>query len=313
MFSIDTIKNKKIVIIKILNPNTCKIKLRNDNLIYLIDNEVVNQISMYSVLAIFIIGETYITTPLIKKAMACGTSIILMNNNLSHLANISPLIEGNFLLRQKQYNTTKADELIIAKELVKLKITNQLKLVGMKANKIKLVLSKLPSIATFQELNGFEGTIAKQYFSFHFGDNWQGRRPRVKDTIDNYLLDLGYTLLLNYIDVNLRLFGFDTYKGVYHQLFFNRKSLSCDIMEPFRPMIDNRIKTASNLKIINSKDFVLNAYKEYYLPFDKQSKYNNLFFELMVDNKENIFEFIMGYYRYFMNMDKNKFPKFKQK
>jgi CRISPR-associated protein Cas1 len=53
----------------------------------------------------------------------------------------------------------------------------------------------------------------------------------------------------------LRLYGFDVYKGFYHKLFFNRKSLASDIMEPFRCVIDKALLKAFNLKQINEKDF----------------------------------------------------------
>lgn len=35
----------------------------------------------------------------------------------------------------------------------------------------------------------------------------------------NTLMDIGYTYLFNFADAHLRLYGFDTYMGVYHQVF----------------------------------------------------------------------------------------------
>ena len=69
-------------------------------------------------------------------------------------------------------------------------------------------------------------------------------------------MDIGYTQIFNFIDSILRLYGFDTYKGVYHKLFFARKSLACDIEEPFRSIIDKALLKAHNLNQINPDDFV---------------------------------------------------------
>ena len=57
----------------------------------------------------------------------------------------------------------------------------------------------------------------------------------------------------NCMDSLLRLYGFDTYKGFYHKLFFQRKSLACDVMEPFRCVIDKQILKAFNLGQIDEK------------------------------------------------------------
>jgi len=108
----------------------------------------------------------------------------------------------------------------------------------------------------------------------------------------------------------LKLFGFDTYKGVYHTLFFQRKSLACDLMEPFRPLIDKEILKAYNLKQIDEKDF---SFKNgsYSLSWKNQAKYSKIFLGMLVSQKSHIFRYIRDYYRYFMRPDKYKFPQTK--
>lgn len=53
------------------------------------------------------------------------------------------------------------------------------------------------------------------------------------------------------------MFGFDVYAGVYHRLWFNRKSLICDLVEPFRCIIDRTVRTAYNRKQFTTKDFTI--------------------------------------------------------
>lgn len=71
--------------------------------------------------------------------------------------------------------------------------------------------------------------------------------PRTRADIPNLLMDIGYTFIYNFVEANLNLYGFDIYKGFYHQLFFERKSLVCDLVEPFRCLIDKQIRKMYNL------------------------------------------------------------------
>jgi len=82
-----------------------------------------------------------------------------------------------------------------------------------------------------------------------------GRYPRTKIDKNNLLLDMGYTFLFHFIETLLCLYGFDLYEGFYHKRFYQRKSLVCDVQEPFRCIIDEALKKAYNLGRISEKDF----------------------------------------------------------
>ena len=70
-------------------------------------------------------------------------------------------------------------------------------------------------------------------------------------------------------------------------------------MEPFRCIIDMRVRKALNLGQIKKEDF--NIVKgEYLLKFEKYSEYSTLFLQDLVDKKLEIFKFIQSYYRAFM-------------
>lgn len=98
--------------------------------------------------------------------------------------------------------------------------------------------------------------MAKLYFKHEFDCvDWKGRKPRIKSDYVNSILDIGYSMLFNVIDSLLDLFGFDVYCGVLHKEFYMRKSLVCDLMEPFRPIIDTQIRKSINLKQFSESDF----------------------------------------------------------
>jgi CRISPR-associated protein Cas1 len=227
------------------------------------------------------------------------------------------MLEGNFLLREKQYTTTKGND--IAKQLVINKIENQrdfIKKIRSKDNKegIKKLNEAIIKLKENDfngyEIMGLEGTSAKVYFNRIFAEfNWQGRQPRVKRDELNLLLDIGYTVLFNYIEAILNLYGFDIYKGNLHKEFYKRKSLVCDIIEPFRPIVDYKIRKMINLGQI--KNYKFKIYKEQYqLEWEYSSHFVGSILEEISDYKSLIFDFIQQYYRWFMKDEIiEKFPK----
>lgn len=80
----------------------------------------------------------------------------------------------------------------------------------------------------------------------------------VKKCIDRYHREYMETVLpMVELEVLLESYGFDTYCGVLHKQFYMRKSLVCDIVEPFRVLIDDAVKKAINLKQIKEEDFIV--------------------------------------------------------
>ncbi|WP_329904968.1 CRISPR-associated endonuclease Cas1 [Porphyromonas pogonae] len=89
------------------------------------------------------------------------------------------------------------------------------------------------------------------------------------------------TILFNYIECFLRLFGFDLYIGMLHRQWFRRKSLVCDMMEPFRCVEDKTVRTAFNKKQFSEKDFDLRK-GEYYPKREKNKDYQRVFFDALI-------------------------------
>lgn len=111
----------------------------------------------------------------------------------------------------------------------------------------------------------------------------------------------------------LSLYGFDLYCGVLHTFFYQRKSLVCDIIEPFRCIIDERIRKAHNLGQIDPEDFGIKN-GAYFLKYDRQKKYAALFLKDILSYKEDMFKFVQSYYRWFVRgKPADEFPVFEIK
>lgn len=313
MMSLADFSEKQILFIESKFGSANSLQFQNDNILYKKDYRNNNRISCYKVFAIFIIGNCTISSVLIKKCKKYGISLFLLGDNFECYATMSAGLESNFILRDRQYK--KEDELLMAKILVKNKVTNQFLLLrekGFQMNFRDRVIElnrKLNRIKDEKELLGMEGNYSKDFFREYFRSiGWIRRAPRTKFDPNNVLLDIGYTFMFNFVDALLKLYGFDTYKGFYHKLFFQRKSLSCDIVEPFRCIIDRQLLKAYNLRQINNDDF---EYKngKYVLSFDKQRKYVGIFAQAVMDNKEDIFNYVRDFYRFFV-VEKGDFPEF---
>jgi len=297
-----------------------KISFKNDNLLITgADGKVLHQSTCYRLFILFICGDFCLTSGLLDRANKFGFSIVFMTPNLRIVAMLSAKAEGNVLLRKWQYNYDKND---IAAHIISNKIHNQcfvLKRRRKKTEEDKEVIKKLEQLEndvlepglSGQEIMGIEGISAKIYFKALFADyNWISRQPRVKSDIINVLMDIGYTILFNIVNALLEMYGFDVYVGILHTQFFHRKSLVCDLEEPFRPIIDEVILKSLNLAQINEKDF---WYKQgqCVLPWKNSKKYIQLLLEGLMKYKNDIFIYFQTYYRAFMrNKPISEFPVF---
>lgn len=305
MLSLPDFKEKQILFIIPQQGRKNKIKFSNENICFEVDGKIINQLSCHKTMAVFIIGDFSITTKLIQKCQQYAVSLFLLKHNFELYAEIISQAQGNYFLRSKQYLLKKSQELKIAKHIIKNKIYNQSVLLS-KPMLYKKAKNKITQAKNHQELLGIEGSYTKNYFQSYFKDiGWYKRMPRAKVDIINVLLDIGYTFLFNFIDSLLSLYGFDNYKGIYHKLFFQRKSLVCDLIEPFRCLIDKQIVKSHNLKQINKKDFFTTNGKVF-LSYQNQQKYLNIFAECIMKQKQSLFKYIRDFYYCILN-DKNDY------
>lgn len=315
MLSYPDFKEKQILFVEAQEGK--RLEFHNDNVVVKWNRETVSQVSCHRIFCVFIIGDTSFTTYLIKKALKFGISFIFMRQNFEPFAIIGAATEGNYVLRIKQYSFTGA--LPVARHLVSNKVQNQILLLKSIRDKTKELKEVIKQCETIEEkiltaesndsLLGLEGSVSKLFFQTYFADiGWHKRLPRTKYDIPNTLLDIGYTFLFNLIDAHLRLYGFDPYMGVYHQLFYDRKSLVCDLVEPFRCIIDAAILRAFHLGQVNPKDFTIHQ-DQYQLDFQHAQKYTRIFFEQLIKHKEAIFRYVQAYYRAIMQ-DSHEFPVF---
>ena len=112
----------------------------------------------------------------------------------------------------------------------------------------------------------------------------------------NSALDMGYSLLFSFVDSLLESYGFDVYCGVLHRQFYMRKSLVCDLVEPFRPLIDLQVRKSLNLGQCREEDFEV-IQSRYVLKWKNSPRYTKFLCQNVLKRKSEIYEYVQNYYR----------------
>lgn len=317
MLSFPDFKAKKVIVVFAKYGE--KFSFKNDNLIVEDSTKkVILQDSCHRIFSLWIVGNCTITTGLLERSKKFAFSILMLNYSFRLLGIWNSQVEGNYLLRKKQYDFSNID---LARFLVHNKIQNQsllLKSIRKKDEHIKDAIHLLQTYKdsiwdskNIQHLMGIEGIASKVYFKNYFSElPYNGRKPRVKCDPINVILDIGYTKLFYVVENMLNLYGFDIYKGILHQNFYKRKSLVCDLQEPFRCIVEKMIKNAYNLKQFKEEDFEHKDYK-YFLSFDKNKYYTDWLLRGILEHNNDIFLYIRDYYRAFIReKDIKDYPEF---
>ena len=79
-----------------------------------------------------------------------------------------------------------------------------------------------------------EGHAAKVYFNAMFGKSF----TRTEECPVNAALNYGYSIILSMFTREIASNGYLTQLGLFHDNMFNPFNLASDLMEPYRPIVD---------------------------------------------------------------------------
>ncbi len=138
------------------------------------------------------------------------------------------------------------------------------------------------------DITNREGHSAKVYFNALFGFDFSRRDSHFVNSALNY----GYAIILACFNREIVSNGYITQLGIWHHNEFNHFNLSCDLMEPFRILVDRKVYFLEDgdlnykMKILEILDEKVKIDgKEQYLE-NAISQYCNSIFESL--NKEDI-------------------------
>lgn len=127
---------------------------------------------------------------------------------------------------------------MVWREIVSEKIRNQAELLFEihKEAEGDLISSYIDQIEEYDATNR-EGHAAKVYFNALFGMGFS----RGEEHPINAALNYGYSILLSAFNREVAANGYLTQIGIFHDNMFNHFNLSCDLMEPFRILVDRKV------------------------------------------------------------------------
>ena len=108
-------------------------------------------------------------------------------------------------------------------------------------NKLKesIQLCKYLNEIQIGDFSNREGIAAKVYFDSLFGASFI-RNRKIEDEL-NACLNYGYSVLLSIVCREIVKNGYCLSLGIHHRGVYNPYNLACDIIEPFRPIVDRII------------------------------------------------------------------------
>ncbi len=245
----------------------CKLSYKNDYLIIRSDSLKMIHLSEINMIIIEN-GMVSITSYLISELANKKIKVIFCDEKHNPSCEIMPYY-GSFntskkILNQTKWEQRKKDE--AWKQIVKYKIYNQAMLLK------KLEIEEYKKLLEFEEQvesgdkTNREGHAAKVYFNLLFGKEFiRGREDNT-----NISLDYGYSILLSILNRNIVSKGYITPLGINHKNEFNQFNLSSDLMEIYRPLVDEIV------------------YNNRELAFDKEFKYKliDLYNKVIIINKK---------------------------
>lgn len=183
--------------------------------------------------------EIYISIPTMNLLVENNASVIICGNN--HLPNGMFLNLNSHHIQQEIFKNQINASLPLKKKLwqqtIVEKINNQgilLEKVTQKKNNFDFLASKVLSGDT----SNMEGVAAnfywKSFFEYHF------KRERFGDYPNNFL-NYGYAILRAATARALSGSGLLNTLGIHHKSKYNAFALADDIMEPFRPIVDEKV------------------------------------------------------------------------
>ncbi|HQF12152.1 type II CRISPR-associated endonuclease Cas1 [Flavobacterium alvei] len=186
--------------------------------------------------------EIYISLPAMNLLVENNTSVIICSKN--HLPNGMFLNLNSHHIQQEVFKNQIDASIPLKKQLwqqtIVEKITNQgllLERITQNKNSFEFLASKVLSGDT----SNMEGVAASQYWKSFFDTyDIKFRRERFGDYPNNFL-NYGYAILRAATARALSGSGLLNTLGIHHKSKYNAFALADDIMEPFRPLVDEKV------------------------------------------------------------------------
>ena len=174
----------------------------------------------------------------------------------------------------------------IWKDIVTSKVKNQSKVLKKLNKNYDYIESLIPRIKSNDKEN-IEATVAAYYFKELFGKDFSRNNP---DNINNVALNFGYAIFRSSICRYLITYGLNPAFGIHHSSELNSFNLADDLIEPFRPIVDNYVTRfiKEDMELNSSIKIALLKLLDETVTYDNRNMTVSNCMKLMVANYQSI-------------------------
>lgn len=185
--------------------------------------------------------RTLITQACLRELVKANVMVITADERHQPVGLLLPL-ESNTLQAERfsaQAALSKPAKKALWKQIVVSKVRHQARVLKMFTGK-DAGLTPLSKKVRSGDPDNIEAQAARRYWSRLFPEGDFKRRREAED--QNRFLNYGYAVLRALVGRNLCAAGLHPSLGIHHHNRYNAYCLADDLMEPYRPFVDHRVK-----------------------------------------------------------------------
>lgn len=243
------------------------VAVHKDGMLHKIPKETLESVALF--------GNINITTPCMQELLRRGIPVSYFSSKGAYFGRLESTSNKDIKRLKKQIYLTDNEEfsLEFSKKIISAKINNQMIVlkrygknkiedISNEIKQLKLAINKIKNTTKYEELIGYEGVSAKNYFAAlsrivnkDFAFNGRNRMPP-KDPF-NSMLSLGYTLLMYELFGEIENRGLTPYSGFLHRDRERHPTLASDLMEEWRAvLIDSVVLSLVQGNEISKEHFI---------------------------------------------------------
>lgn len=262
----------------------CYVCLKGEELLVKQQEKVLGRVQLPLLEMVLIFGKSQMTTQAIRSCLWRNIPIAYLSRMGYCYGRILPIERGYRQLARYQQLLTPVDRLLVARWMVQGKLRNSRTILARQnrrrpspslegiLQRLEYLVDKAGQAETLDQLLGYEGAGAVQYFS-GFGESLQGkdfifmgRSRRPPGNPVNAMLSFGYQVLWNHLLTLIELQGLDPYLSCLHEGHDGHAALASDLIEEFRaPLVDSLVLYLVNRNMMSAMDDFVHHQGGYYL------------------------------------------------
>lgn len=284
----------------------CYVCLQQETILVKQTDKILGQVQLPLLEQILVFGKSQITTQVIRACLWRNIPIVYLSRMGYCYGRIIPIEQGYRQLSRYQQQLLAVERLVVARQIVQTKLKNSRvilqrqqrrqasNLTAVAIQSLEHLIEKAAKADSIEQLMGFEGAGASQYFSAlgecisnsEFIFTGRSRRPPGNQV--NAMLSFGYQVLWNHLLALIELQGLDPYHACLHQSSERHAALASDLIEEFRAyLIDSLMLWLVNRRSMDANNDFVHRDGGCYLNDSGRAKFLRAFVQRMEEEVQN--------------------------